>query len=550
MTDAVQVLHRAFAATAGGEAGLIAAVAEAIAEGTDDLMDAADVRRIEDALVEDVQKLRGRVERDPLGLVLTPPGVADALLQLIALSFPDEFASTRAVLDPACGTGRLLDAAGTRLEETVDRVGWDVDPVVLHIARGLGSLRSRSNRRGDLFLDEHDGLRNRRPSARPGSLLVLCNPPFVAGYARRSQAAALDLDRLASVSKGWATGAINTAVAFVARIVRDLLRPGEVGGLVLPDAFLNSPRYARMREAWLGHVDAFVVGRLPSDAFPGRVLRPVLVACRRAEFNPFEAGDVPKVTTIEFAKWDEGWPARQRWESIPADVVTLTRSRVIPWPGLGLAHGLVRAGVRTLGDTFVLRDGVNPGSAESRRALISTSGNRLREPRPLIEGRHVTPMRLHAPDHWIESDPSVIRTEWRKAGASLRKPGLFDGPRLYSRQTASRLVVAFCDDESMAINSVHVIRSTGPRWRQRESLLRLAAVLNTEVVSEVYRALFAEDREAFPQVKLTNLRSLPLPWPLPDEVAAAADAVVDEPDGPGAAALDAAVRSWFEQIVG
>ena len=124
---------------------MIAAVAEAIAEGTDDLMDAADVRRIEDALVEDVQKLRGRVERDPLGLVLTPPGVADALLQLIALSFPDEFASTRAVLDPACGTGRLLDAAGTRLEETVDRVGWDVDPVVLHIARGLGALRSRNS---------------------------------------------------------------------------------------------------------------------------------------------------------------------------------------------------------------------------------------------------------------------------------------------------------------------------------------------------------------------------------------------------------------------
>ncbi|MFT6396918.1 MAG: putative RNA methylase [Bradymonadia bacterium] len=543
-TKVGNALRESFASTAGGEAGLLEAASEALAECAHQNLATSELARLEDALIREVQEIRGRITRDPLGLVLTPTAVASGLVDLIERVFPGTQLATDTVLDPAAGTGRLLDAWGER--STAERYGWDLDQVPLTTAHTLSTLRGRANRSGGLHLSEVDGLAEPRPS-NAGRLTVLANPPFVAAFSRRSQAAEMDDEQLRHVAQGWTSGRLNTAVAFVARVVRDLLHPGEVAGFVLPDAILSASQYGATRRAWLAFVDVFHVGRLDESAFPRHGLRSVLVVCRRRAMSAFDSVVEPHVQSIAFSMMDEdGWRAAG---SLPISAVEASECSTIPWPSAvsELAFKLLAAGHR-LDRRFTVSDGVNPGTAVARAALVSDTPSTLQKARPVLEGRNIGPGTAAPNTKWIETEPSKLLPEWRRAGTSLRAPGLFDGPRCYSRQTSDRLVFAYVDDQTMALNSVHVTKWAGNEGEAQTALNRLTAILNCELVTEVYQALFAEDRRLFPQVKIRNLRALPLPWPAPPNVNEAADRWVENPSVPRLRHVNTMVGRWLEAV--
>ena len=539
-----QAVRHAFEKTEGGEAGLLTAATEALAECAHQHLTADELSRVEDGLIREVQEIRGRVTRDPLGLVLTPPAVARGLVELVERVFPGTVDGTASVLDPAAGTGRLLDAWGERSD--AERYGWDLDQVTLTTAHTLSTLRGRADRRGALHLAEVDGLSAPRPPA-AGKLTVLANPPFVAAFSRRSQAAEMDEEQLRQVAKGWTSGRLNSAVAFVARVVRDLLHPGEVAGFVLPDAILSAPQYGETRRAWLAFVDEFHVGRLDEDAFPRHGLRSVLVVCRRRAMSAFDSVVEPHVDSIGFSIMDDdGWrPAG----SLPISAVKASECATIPWPSAvsDLAFSLLAAGNR-LDTSFRISDGVNPGKAVARSALLADSPGALQNPRPVVEGRNLGPGSLEPHSRWIETEPSRLLPEWRKTGTSLRAEGLFDGPRCYSRQTSDRLVFVYVDDGTMALNSVHVTKWAGAVEQAPTQLRRLSAILNCELMTEIYQALFAEDRRLFPQVKIRNLRALPLPWPPPPNVAEAADRWAEAPSEARLRHVNTLVGRWLEAV--
>ncbi len=537
-------LREAFANTGGGEAGLLAASTDALAECAHQHLTADELARVEDGLVREVQEIRGRVTRDPLGLVLTPTAVARGLVDLVERVFPGTIEATDTVLDPAAGTGRLLDAWGER--SPAERFGWDLDQVTLTTAHTLSTLRGRCDRRGGLRLAEVDGLSAPRPED-AGKLTVLANPPFVAAFSRRSQAAEMDEEQLRHVAKGWTSGRLNSAVAFVARVVRDLLHPGEVAGFVLPDAILSAPQYGATRKAWLAFVDEFHVGRLDENAFPRHGLRSVLVVCRRRAMSAFDSVEEPHVESISFSMMDDdGWRSAG---SLPISAVRASECSTIPWPSAvsDLAFQLLAAGHR-LDAHFSLSDGVNPGKAVARAALLADTPSTLQKPRPVVEGRNVSPGSVEQHSRWIETEPSRLLTEWRRTGTSLRAEGLFDGPRCYSRQTSDRLVFAYVDNDTMALNSVHVTKWLGGGGDAQLELKRLSAVLNCELMTEVYQALFAEDRRLFPQVKIRNLRALPLPWPAPQDVNEAADRWAEAPSEARLRHVNTLVGRWLEAV--
>lgn len=537
-------LRSAFCLTDGGEGGLLEATNEALAACAHENLSDRALARLEEDLVDEVQSIRGREARDPLGLVLTPTEVAGSLVDLIEEVFPGTLERTSTVVDPAAGTGRLLDAWGQRAD--AERVGWDIDPVVLGAGIALSRLRARSDRRGGLSLLEVDGLAEPRP-ATDGAITVLSNPPFVASFSRRSQAASMNVAELRRLARGWTSGRVNTAVAFVARGVRDLLHPGEVAGFVLPDAILSAPQYAPTRRSWLSLVDRFHVGRLDERAFPRHGVRTVLVVCRRREVSAFDDLAQPSVECVTFStRSDAGWVNDGE---LSVEALGASEALVIPWPTAAseLAFGLRQAGHR-LDESFSISDGVNPGPSAARARLLSEHPGALSRPRPLVEGRDISAFGLARPQRWIETDVSQILTDWRRRGTSLRRPELFEGPRLYSRQTSDRLVFAYADDDSLALNSVHVTQWTGDAVDARTELRRLAAVLNTPIVTEVYQALFAEDRRLFPQVKIRNLRALPIPWPAPADVIEAADRWSDAPSEPRMRHVAELVTRWLGEV--
>jgi hypothetical protein len=109
-------------------------------------------------------------------------------------------------------------------------------------------------------------------------------------------------------------------------------------------------------------------------------------------------------------------------------------------------------------------------------------------------------------------------------------------------------VFAYVDDQTMALNSVHVTKWAGNEGEAQTALNRLTAILNCELVTEVYQALFAEDRRLFPQVKIRNLRALPLPWPAPPNVNEAADRWVENPSVPRLRHVNTMVGRWLEAV--
>ncbi len=543
-----ETIASSFAKTDGGEPGLHVAVGETLAQHAAENLDAEGLDKIEDAIIGAVQQVRGRADRDPLGLVLTPSETAMAVSALLKQSFPEAFREPVVVLDPACGTGRLLSGAINAGLPAVRRIGWDIDPVVLTLGNGLSTLRGRASLRADLELRQTDGLDAPRPDTDGKPLVVVSNPPFVAAYARRSQAAEMDTEVLASVARGWSSGRVNAAIGFVARIVRDLLRPGEVAGLIVPDALLSSPRYAMFRAALIEHVDAVVIGRVPAETFEGRGVRAVVIAVRRAAQVVLTADDCrTRLHRVSFATWGgEAWVDPQ---VLDIDAVLWSPTNVIPWPSprTAMAFAFAVAGHR-LSHNFDVADGVNPGSAEARAALVHEGRRGLSRPRPLLEGKDITMGHVGTPRLWLETDEERIEPEWKRGGTSLRRSEIFHGPRLYSRQTTDRLTCGFVNDDSMVLNSAHIIRWSGPRARAEQQLRWLCAVLCTRIVTELYQALFAEDRALFPQVKVTNLRAIPLPWPPPPNVTEAADRWMDAPSDARFRHVDELTERWLADV--
>jgi hypothetical protein len=149
----------------------------------------------------------------------------------------------------------------------------------------------------------------------------------------------------------------------------------------------------------------------------------------------------------------------------------------------------------------------------------------------------------------MEMDRDALKPEWKSAGTSLRREGLFDGPRIYSRQTTSRLTTAVINDQSVALNSIHVMKlreGAALSVGEKMTLQTLSRILNAPVVSEVYRALFGENRRVFPQVKIECLRRLPFPWPPPAELLRE---FIDQKEGRASSdkesESDARIRDWW-----
>ncbi len=528
--DVSAALRERFLTSGGGDAGIASAVAELAHElATAGRFDDA----AEDALIAELQRIRGRRRRDPKGLVLTPTRVADALAELMRRRFGPEYDRGRVAFDPAAGSGRLLRPLSDRFE----LYGIDIDPAVSAIAGAFG-----------VSVEVADGLSTPRPPGRTGELLFVCNPPWVSGYARVSQRSKLDLDRVQRVAARWGSGRVNPAVAFVARVVRDLMRSGEICGFVIPDALLTAPSYASLRDELRRLCDVVVVAELGDNLFEDRVVRPSLLVARRRGESAIDSAatrgcDVEFVAGLSADDW--GNPAD--WWRLSDEDLSLVGGI---FAGRGewseLAWKLAR-GSAVLGDLVSIHDGVNPGSRAARRALIRESSLGMGQPSLLVEGRDLRPEGIGPSRSWIERDPAAVRKEWRRGGTSLRSAELFAGPRLYSRQTASRLVVAYTDDDRVALNSVHIMRWKGRRGAA-ENLRVLAALLNSEAVSGVYRALFAERRTVFPQVKIVHLRRLPMLWPPPSDVRAAALRCEGTPAGSSARAeLDVALLSWWRE---
>ncbi|UGY91835.1 N-6 DNA methylase [Streptomyces gobiensis] len=190
-------------------------------------------------------------DANPRQFTLTPPETA-ALMA--ALAGPAD-----SVLDPACGSGELLAAAGAGGGEPADVHGQELDPVLARLAALRLTLRGAADHAA-VHIRTEDALRT-GPGAGPAVDVVLCHPPFNErnwGY-----------DELAYDPR-WEYGLPARTESELAWVQHALawLRPGGTAVLLMPPAAASRRTGRRIRAALLRRGTLRAVIALPAGAAP------------------------------------------------------------------------------------------------------------------------------------------------------------------------------------------------------------------------------------------------------------------------------------------
>jgi len=202
-----------------------------------------------------------------LGDFPTPRAIADVLARE-TLGAAMRRGDGPDVLDPACGEGALLIAAGALIRANgADRAGMSLTGIEIDAGRAAGARRA---------LAAH-GLSGARVVCgnallRPAPLgdaafdAVIANPPFLSPTANRGALPATLRDALKARLPVGIGALTNIAALFLAESLQ-LVRPGGTVGMILPASFLTSRDAAPVRAAalragtlewlWTGGVGVF-----------------------------------------------------------------------------------------------------------------------------------------------------------------------------------------------------------------------------------------------------------------------------------------------------
>ena len=140
--------------------------------------------------------------------------------------------------------------------------------------------------------------------------------------------------------------------------------------------------------------------------------------------------------------------------------------------------------------------GVHTGNAAQLLVTREAQG------RPLRVGRDIEPFKLANPSHWLREVELPEGLYARVSPEARYREAL-----IVLRQTASRPVAAQHQPWALFRNSV--LACYGAPGHDPDFLL---GVLNSDTVARIHRAMFRDARQkAFPQVKVSHLRALPIP---------------------------------------
>lgn len=400
------------------------------------------------------------------------------------------------VVDPACGTGHFLLAAGRRIRRPGPAAlhGMDLDPMAVAIARtrlraAFGGTRAawgRAVRCGDaLAAGAWD---------RPFDL-VAGNPPFLGQLTRGSARGARERAMLRARFGGTVSRYADTAAAFL--LLATELAPGGTCALVLPVSALSATDARAVRAEAVRRLGLRSVRFLPDDAFAAAVRTCVVT---------LDAWRTPSVTARAVAGWTAELPAG----AVGADWgAALAAARGVPPSAIRRTHG-------TLGDCMsitadfrqhyyglrgLVEEARGRGATRERPALVTVGAI---DAATLRWG--ATPVRIHGRSF---AAPTV------RVGRLRGHPVL--GPWRAARgvpkvlvATQTRAIEAWVDADATALPSTPAITAVP---RLRADLWRAgAALLAPPIAAEAWwRHAGAGMSSRAIRVSAGQLRALPAP---------------------------------------
>lgn len=464
--------------------------------------------------------VRFRMQRgDEPGAVAVPS--SRALRSLVALMdavAPGCLPFADTVLDPCCATGTVL--AELRLHTRARLYGWECDPVWAALAKHTSP---------DAEIAASDLFTTPRPPEAQALVMVSCIPAV--GHDPGQSRSAVENARRARFRRtGWKSSSTSELAAALTRMVRDLLRPGEVAGVLLPVAFLRARRFRSLRDSLLRACERVAVVELPRERRQS-VGGWAALACVRAPELLFH--DRPSSWLQYFAVEDAGLVhrgevhvsfARRQAADDGDDELQLPPVEWVVPPSDGATLALLRGrGFPELGALVTVQDGVNAGSRDARARVLRDTPDGMQRPWPVASTSDLRAGVIEPSLRWLETSAEVMLEPELKRSVSLREPGLFERPRLYLAQRARSVVTAMVSaDGPWALSGVHVLSWKGTR-SSLQSLSRLCGILNTPLMLGAMVELQGGRLDARRRISGRVLATLPVPWPLPRELHATAE---------------------------
>jgi hypothetical protein len=266
----------------------------------------------------------------------------------------------------------------------------------------------------------------------------------------------------------------------------------ERGAVIVPDVIRMQPEYRGLREHLILTKRIRGLVQLPFGAFAGATVQANLIHLERRKTGSM--GSFPLVSS-------GGDRIESSYEKVKKDPDFALR---LCQPKLEDLWKICGEKGTPLGEIAACHEGVHTGNI---RHILFTENPREKSALPMLKGADVKPFSTCFKGRYIRYDSSLIH---KKQGqyASLRKREIFLSPKLVSRQTADRLIVAREIEGHITDNSIHTIRIRDPKeWRISWLLL----YLNSSVATMLYRFQSGEQGRPLPQIKLVFLRKVPVP---------------------------------------
>jgi len=370
---------------------------------------------------------------------------------------------------------------------------------------------------------------------------VVGNPPWGAELGQDTK------EYLRASFRGCGKGVVDTFAAF---IEQSTLRARACGrlGLLLPDIFLLK-NYPSIREILLQRT---AIKSLVHWGMPFREVN--LDVCSLNAIVQTASRDhsmhcIPNVVDLN--------PKKSPLNVIPQETfrttkdfrfnLTLTNSRQRL---LTLAKSLGP----TVGDLFVIREGVHSGNVRSKLFLEECRGPTCHK---LFFGRdEIAPLRLNWRGKWIQLDPSAFDRD-KGDYFNIGDAELYRQKKILVRRTGDYVMAAVDKHGLYASNNFFIcIPKPSVNW---DLLCYCAAMLNTRFSTWYFRSIQPRTGRLFAELKITHLTEIPIPFATDDlyrewrcDTARHVDDTI-EPSANGAAAVDldglsSCVESMIAQV--
>jgi type I restriction-modification system DNA methylase subunit len=333
---------------------------------------------------------------------------------------------------------------------------------------------------------------------------VIGNPPYVFGRDWKALNIGSDQKTYFNAKYSASPYQLDMFSLFMEKAVHLVKLGGRVGQIV-PNVWLTNTYSSTTRSFVLSQARDLYIAVCPRDVFAGITVDTVVYTLEKSH----KSGGSFGVKSIK--------------EDALRDIATYVTAKYLDGqrpistaitPGSADLAERIREQNVQLSSVAAITRGVHPyrlggygksafgSGAQTRRDLAERpyhSSKKKRDYRPFVYGRD---LHRFTPPH---------ATEYVKYGpwlAEPRGPEFFEGERVYSRKIlADRLVVTVETIDSVADQQVYITKPT----QNFLSAAFLAGILGSRLMACFIRSYYDEATQAFPQIKVSQLKALPIP---------------------------------------